>query len=205
MTDFDSKARAWDANPEFAERGRQLAAAIGARIALGPGLRVLDVGCGTGQLSLPLAARAGHVTAVDTSAGMLALLEEKLAAQGIANVATARCDLSAGGMPDGPYGLVASSLTLHHVPDVPAMLSAFAALLEPGGWLALADMDLEDGSFHGPGVAVHPGFARTQLAASTRAAGFAEPRFDDFCVIRKERAGVVRDYPVFLMCARRAG
>ncbi len=51
-------------------------------------ITVLDVGSGPGTLSLPLAAKVKHVTAVDYSPGMLQALEEHAAAQNITNITT---------------------------------------------------------------------------------------------------------------------
>ena len=203
MIDFDSRARQWDSNPEFAERGRTLAAAIHARVALTTKMRALDFGCGTGQLSIPLARELAHVTCIDTSAGMLEVLNEKIAAQGLTNL-TAQCrDVIQSDLPDGHFDLIMSSMTLHHIKDTDAILRKFAAHLQAGGWLCLADLDQEDGSFHGADVAVHHGFEREELARRAQRAGFTQVRFDTVFVIRKEQGGSPRDYPVFLLTARK--
>ena len=68
-----------------------------------------------------------------------------------------------------------------------------------GGVLCVADLDAEDGSFHGPHVRdVHHGFPRDELARMLTAAGFAEPRFSTVYAVPRERAGRTRRYPVFL-------
>ncbi len=46
-----------------------------------PGMRILELGCGTGRISIPLARAGQHVTALDLSQAMLARLREKLAAE----------------------------------------------------------------------------------------------------------------------------
>ena len=48
-----------------------------AEIAAGPGLQVLDVGCGTGNLAIACAARGAHVTGIDSNAGMLEVARHK--------------------------------------------------------------------------------------------------------------------------------
>ena len=203
MVDFDSRARDWDANPIFVERGRKIAVAIRARVPLTPVMRALDVGCGTGLLALPLAANLAHITCIDTSAGMLQVLDEKIAAQGLHNVSTRVHDLSSGELPDSVFDLVVSSMTLHHIKDTDAALRAFAAHLRPGGWLCLADLDREDGSFHGPDVDVHHGFDRAELARRASNADFEDIAFDTVFVVTKEQPAGLRDYPVFLLSARR--
>jgi len=200
---FDSKARQWDENPVFQARADKIAAAIQAAVPLTTTMRALDYGSGTGMLSFPLQDQLGHITLKDTSAGMLQVVEEKIAAWGIANMSTRVMDLTAVPLPEERYDLIYSSMTLHHVPNTGAILGAFHALLNPGGWLCIADLDLEDGSFHGSHVDVHPGFQRDSLALQTAQAGFSEIDFSTVFEIVKETESGARAYPVFLMVARR--
>jgi len=200
---FDSKARQWDENPVFQARADKIAASIQAAVPLTTTMRALDYGSGTGMLSFPLQDQLGHITLKDTSAGMLQVVEEKIAAWGIANMSTRVMDLTAAPLPEERYDLIYSSMTLHHVPNTGAILGAFHALLNPGGWLCIADLDLEDGSFHGSHVDVHPGFQRDSLALQTAQAGFSEVDFSTVFEIVKETESGARAYPVFLMVARR--
>ncbi len=202
-THFDSKARQWDENPVFRERAEKIAAAIRASVPLASTMRALDYGSGSGLLSFPLKDELGHITLKDTSAGMLAVAEEKIAALGVGNMATRCVDLTSAPLPEERYDLIYSSMALHHIPDTDAILATFHALLNPGGWLCIADLDQEDGSFHGPEVDVHHGFDRAALAARVGQAGFAEPAFRTVFEIVKERPEGNRAYPVFLMAARR--
>lgn len=201
---FDEAARRWDANPLFQERADRIAAAIRAGVPLNTGMRALDYGSGTGLLSFPLRHELGHITLKDTSAGMLEVLREKIAAQGVGNMTPVLMDLTAAPLPDERYDLIYSSMTLHHIPDTDAILKAFHDLLDPGGWLCVADLDMEDGSFHGPGFDVHYGFDRVELAGRARRAGFADIAFETVFEIVKEQAHGTRAYPVFMMRARRA-
>ncbi|HNQ04414.1 MAG TPA: class I SAM-dependent methyltransferase [Thiobacillaceae bacterium] len=201
---FDSKARQWDENPVFQERARRIAEAMRAMVPLSTTMTALDYGSGTGLLSFPLRNELGFITLSDTSAGMLAVVEEKIAALGVTNMATLLADLSATSLPDARFDLIYSSMTLHHIPDTDAILTAFHAHLNPGGWLAIADLDREDGSFHGAEVDVHHGFERDVLAERVRRAGFVEVAFRTVFEIGKEQPQGMRVYPVFIMVARRA-
>jgi ubiquinone/menaquinone biosynthesis C-methylase UbiE len=166
-------------------------------------MRALDYGSGTGMLSFPLQEKLGHITLKDTSAGMLAVVKEKIAAWGIVNMATRLMDLTAAPIPGERYDLIYSSMTLHHIPDTNAILKAFHTLLNPGGWLCIADLDQEDGSFHGIQVDVHHGFDRDALAAQAAQAGFTDIRFSTVFEIVKTTEAGSRAYPVFLLLARR--
>jgi len=200
---FDSKARQWDENPVFVERARKIAAGLRARVPLSPAMTALDYGSGSGLLSFPLKDELGHITLSDTSAGMLAVADEKIAAQGVRNMATLQADLSVAGLPDTRFDLIYSSMALHHIPDTDAILAAFHAHLNPGGWLGIADLDKEDGSFHGIEVDVHHGFDRDALSARLTRVGFDQIGFDTVFAIEKDRPEGKRAYPVFLMVARK--
>jgi ubiquinone/menaquinone biosynthesis C-methylase UbiE len=204
MIDFDSKARRWDSNPVFVERALKIADAIRRCVPLDKRMSALDYGCGTGLLSFPLKDELGRITLKDSSAGMLEVLREKIAAQGVSNMSVRQADLTAEPLPDERYDLIYSAMTLHHIPDTDHILAVFHQLLNPGGHLCIADLDAEDGSFHGPEIEVHHGFDRAALTAKAERAGFTDIRFDTVFEIVKETETGSRAYPVFLLTARRA-
>jgi predicted methyltransferase len=83
-------------------------------------------------------------------------------------------------------------------------LRKFHQVLEPGGWLVVADLDQEDGSFHTDGSTdVHLGFAREKLKTRVEAAGFGDVRFSTAYQIKKMIDDEQKAFPVFLMTARR--
>jgi hypothetical protein len=77
-------------------------------------------------------------------------------------------------------------------------------LLAPGGWLALADLDDEDGSFHSdPAEVHHHGIDRGWLCTELTALGFAAPTaVTAHTFTRPDADGLPRDYPIFLVSAR---
>lgn len=201
-SDFDGRAEGWDDDPQRVERARRVADLIAARLPDLAGRRVLEYGCGTGLLGFALRPRAGPVTLADSSLGMLEVLRRKIAASGLEGMRPLRLDLATEPPPAERYDLVCSLMALHHVPDTAGLLRALRGLLAPGGVACLADLDAEDGSFHGPGVDVHHGFERAALAAQLQGAGFADPRFETALEVRKETASGLRVFPVFLVTAR---
>ena len=203
MIDFDARARQWDADPVKVERARTIAEAIAARVPLSPHMTALEYGCGTGVVSFALQPLLGRITLADSSPGMLQVLGEKLAAGDIRNMEPRALDLVADPLPQERFDLVYSSMTLHHIPDTDLILSRFHALLKPSGFLCIADLDREDGSFHDPEFEGHHGFDRDELAARATRAGFGEIAFATVFEVIKEAKGEQRSFPVFLMTARR--
>lgn len=203
MSEFDAKAQTWDQDPMKVERAMTVARAISEQVPVA-GLRVLEYGCGTGLLGFALREEAGTLTLADTSEGMLAVLRGKIEALGARNMVPLKLDLLADPLPGGAYDLVCSLMTLHHVPDTQGLLHAFREVLAPGGWVALADLDAEDGSFHGPAVTdVHLGFDRDQLGRQLAVAGFREVQFSTVYEIRRGEGAELQRFPLFLVVARR--
>lgn len=203
-THFDSKARQWDNNPVFRERGLKIAQAIRQNVPLNKHMSALDYGCGTGLQTFPLKDELGPILMADSSSGMLEVVAEKIAVQGVTNMTPVKLDLLVDPAPAKRFDLIVTSMTLHHVPDTNHILGIFHDLLNPGGYLCIADLDNEDGSFHGPEVDVHHGFDQADLARRASQAGFTDMRFQTVFTITKEREYGSMDYPVFLMTARRA-
>ncbi|MCP5450190.1 MAG: class I SAM-dependent methyltransferase [Gammaproteobacteria bacterium] len=202
--DFDAKAQEWDNDPVKLERAAAVAAAIRNRVRLSPDLSALEYGCGTGLLSFALSRELGSITLADSSAGMLAVLREKIAASGADHLRPMRLDLTVDPLPAERYDLIYTLMTLHHVSDVDRILRDFHALLRPDGALCIADLDREDGSFHGAGFDGHHGFEREALRDQLARAGFGEIQFDTCYMMRKSQGEGAREYPVFLAVARKA-
>jgi len=199
---FDEKAATWDDDPDRRRRSSIVAARINELVQPTPGTRVLEYGAGTGLLGFALKPYVGHMTLADISEGMLAQVQKKIAASGMTDVEWRRLDLTTDPLPPERYDLVCLQLILHHILDTDQILRALHDILAPGGTLAVADMDTEDGTFHREAYEGYFGFDREELAAKVRAAGFRRVLFDDVLTIHKVRGGVEREYSMFLMIAR---
>jgi ubiquinone/menaquinone biosynthesis C-methylase UbiE len=199
MTDFDARAETWD-DAGKVKRAQEVAAAMRRALPLTRTMKALEYGAGTGLLSFGLRDALGPITLADSSAGMRAVAERKIAAAHASDMRVIDLDLMRDPAPAGQYDLIFSMMTLHHVPEVPRVLTAFHSLLNRGAWLSVADLDAEDGSFHGPEVDVHHGFQRGALHSWLAAAAFVDITIVDCCSIEHGQ----RSYSLFLATCRRA-
>jgi 2-polyprenyl-3-methyl-5-hydroxy-6-metoxy-1,4-benzoquinol methylase len=202
---FDSAAATWDGNPGRVKIAHDVARAIRETVTLKPEMDVLDFGCGTGLLTLQLQPQVRTITGIDSSQGMLDILETKIRTQGLKNVKTRLVDLDRGDVLDGQYDLVVSSMTLHHVPEIQPLIDRFAAVLKQKGLLAIADLDCDDGKFHDSGEGVfHAGFDRCVMLKYFERAGFMDVRNRTAAVVAKPAPdGGSRTFTVFLMTGRK--
>ena len=200
--DFDARAATWDDDPAKIERARAIADAIAREVPLAKSMRALEYGAGTGLLGFMLRPQLGELTLADLSDGMLAVAQAKIDATRDPHVHARKLDLLADPLPEPCFDLVFSAMTLHHIADTEGILRRFRAVLREQGVLAIADLDKEDGSFHGAGFDGHNGFDRGELGRKARAAGFADVRFTTAHVMQKASGGKSGTYPIFLMVAR---
>ena len=201
---FNQVAADWDSNPTRVALARAVVDAIRAAVPLRAEMQAMDFGAGTGLVTLGLLASVSSVTAVDASGEMLRVLDEKLRSLRIDNVHTLQCDISRAPLPVNQFDLVVSSMVLHHLPDVPPVLQRLRPCLRPGGWIALADLDTEDGSFHPDKTGVfHNGLDRGDVSQWLQHAGFWNVTVHDaHTIVRPDPKGGARQYGVFLVTAR---
>ena len=205
MSKFDEEAKDWD-TPESQERAANIAEAIRSHVPLTSKMSAFDYGCGTGQLSFELRDELGPITLADTSEGMLEVLRGKIKEASADEMKPVKLDLSTEPLPDERFDLIYTMMALHHIPDTEHILSQFYVLLNSGGYLCVADLDKEDGSFHGHDVDdVHKGFDRDELANLAEESGFSDISFSTAFKMEKEvnEEGDSKVFPIFLMVARK--
>ncbi len=203
---FKDKAANWDEQPRRVELASAVAGAIVDGLPLNKDMRALDYGCGTGLVTLLVAEEVGSVLGVDISAEMLGQLDKKVAAGAATNVSTLCADILVDEEEiEGEFDLIFSAMALHHVNGVKRVLKVFHDKMKPGGMVALADLDLEDGSFHGgrEGIA-HAGFDRNEVVEMLEHSGFVQAEAATAHTISKpDSEGKMRDYTVFLIIAKK--
>ncbi len=206
--DFNERAATWDDDPSRVARAQAVADAIRRSGVIVGHPKTADLGAGTGLLARSLADALGPTTLVDAAEAMVEVGREALSAAGFDDWTALPADLNHEPVPGGPYDLVISLLALHHIDDVPAMLHRLRDSLTADGRIAFADLDRDvDGAYHAHAHDFHGyhGFDRDELAGWLTDAGFTDVAFSLATTLRKGVDGAERDFPLFLVTARRNG
>ena len=202
---FDQEAAKWDQIPGRVKVVQDIAQSMIRELTLTPDMDVLDFGCGTGLLTFALQPFVHSITGVDSSKGMLDVFKIKIKEQNLNNVKAIYLDLDHGGVLSGSYHLVVSSMTLHHIKEIGPLFNQFHQVLYPSGTLCVADLDSDDGQFHGNNNGVfHDGFNREDLSRMFMSAGFNGMRAIQAAQIEKPVGeGKSRFFTIFLMIGRK--
>ncbi|MFT7824266.1 MAG: class I SAM-dependent methyltransferase [Sulfurimonas sp.] len=195
---FAHKSKSWDMSSRRVKNAKAIADLIVKNIKLDKSMEIMDLGAGTGLLSYFIAPFVGKIMAVDSSPSMLKEFESKCdefaCKTEVIEIDIVKYDIRER------YDGVISSMTIHHIEDIPALLSRLYDMVEDDGFIALADLDIEDGTFHSDNTGVyHYGFDRPALEAYAKEAGFSEVSFSTASTISKPHA----DFTVFLMTAKK--
>lgn len=203
MNEFDLKASKWDNDPIKIERAIAVAEGIKKVIPLTNTMKGFEYGCGTGLLSFALQPFLGSLILADSSEGMLSVLNDKIAESKVQNMSYIKLDLETDELPDQKYDLIYTLMTLHHIADIEKILGKFYDMLGASGYLCIADLYKEDGSFHGNGFNGHNGFEELELTKLIKNAGFSVVDFSRVFKLYKGEGENKKEYPIFLMIAKK--
>jgi len=128
------------ADPQVLARVVELAAPA-------PGMRVLDVGTGTGHTALALAPKVAFVVGLDLTPEMLAEAQRLRRGRGLANVAFEVGDVHDLPFPDAVFDIVTCRRAAHHFSDVARAIAEMARVLKPGGRLVVDDRSVPEDDF----------------------------------------------------------
>jgi ubiquinone/menaquinone biosynthesis C-methylase UbiE len=202
-TYFDQSAKNWDADTTKLERALTVSETIRQQLPEAALARVFEYGCGTGLLGFALHAHVKQITLADNSPGMLSQLNEKISQAKAQNMRSVHLDLETDPPPDAAYDMACSLMTFHHVSNIQNLLDKLFALLSAPGYLCVADLDAEDGSFHGADFSGHNGFERDELTRLATQAGFKNIRFSTVFTMSKPESTGQQTFPLFLMVAEK--
>jgi ubiquinone/menaquinone biosynthesis C-methylase UbiE len=124
---WDEMSKANAVGPDRAADLRRILSALG----VGPGDRILDAGCGTGQYALAFADLGLKVTGVDLAPDMIARAKRHAAARGL-DVTWRIEQVSVLSDPDALYDAIHARVVLQFVPSIPEALAELRRVLKPG-------------------------------------------------------------------------
>ncbi len=191
---FADKSKMWDTHSGAAKSAKSIADVIVKNIKLDPSMELVDFGAGTGLLAYFVSAYVGKIVAIDNSPAMLQELRKKSFP---CKIEVLQMDLSVEYVDREVDGII-SSMTIHHLEDIKALFETFYKMLKRGGFIAIADLDSEDGTFHSDNTGVyHYGFDRLWLEEIAKEVGFREIAFETVSTIEKSKGS----YSIFLLTA----
>ena len=137
---WDRKASSWDRGVSPSLEG--VVSAVLEAAHPHPGTTAVDLGCGTGSLSIALARQGLNVIAVDISPAMLKCLEEKASRAGLARITCVAAAVEHFDLPPAGVDLVVSNYAFHFLRnrEKERLLQTAARWLRPGGRLVVGDM-----------------------------------------------------------------
>lgn len=137
---WDRRAHAW--HHEGAVGLESVFGAVLAAADARPGMEAVDLGCGSGQLSVPLARQGAHVTGYDISPRMIEMVKARAAEEHLEHLSGQVTPIERLQLPPASVDLVVSNYALHHLRDQDkrAVVRSAAEWLRPGGLLVVGDM-----------------------------------------------------------------
>ncbi|WP_457616195.1 class I SAM-dependent DNA methyltransferase [Lutibacter sp.] len=205
MEHFDKKAENWDNDPLKVERAKIIAKEIKRYLNPNKNWTALEFGCGTGLLSYFLKDSFKSITLSDTSEGMITVLNEKIKNQSLKNFNPILANLLEKDTLHDTFNVIYTLMTLHHIVDLNKAAKRFASLLKDDGYLCIADLVAEDGSFHAnqPQFVGHNGFDKAKLSQLLIDHGFKMVHYNICFTIEKEVNNTIKKYPLFLMVCKK--
>ena len=198
VDNFVHKSKSWDMNSKIVQNAKGIAEHIIKNIKLDSNMKIMDFGAGTGLLSYFIAPHVHTILAVDNSPSMLEKFKEK-APKFKCKTEVLELNLSQSDIDEKFDGII-SSMTIHHLEDTKALFVKLYNMLEENGFIAIADLDSEDGSFHSDNNGVfHYGFERETLERIAKEVGFKNIHFELASTINKPHT----TFTVFLMLAEK--
>ncbi len=193
---FSKKANIYEKDDKRVSNVDNIANAISNNVELDKNMSLMDFGSGTGLLLERIAPYVRKITGIDISSSMNSELIKKKESLPC-ELDVLEIDMELESLKENFDGII-SSMTMHHIKDIDSLFVKFYSNIRAGGFLAISDLDLEDGSFHTEDTGVHHfGFDREAIAEAAKKAKFQNVKVIDASIVEKPHG----KYPVFLLTA----
>jgi len=201
---FDEDAKNWDTEKRIS-RAKVIANEIAKFIDVDENYSAMEFGCGTGLVSFNIQDKFKKITLIDSSKGMINILNTKIDKYKVKNMVAKHLDITSEILKDEKFDVIYNSMVLHHIHDIEGIIKKFYQLLNKDGYLYIVDLDEEDGSFHKkyPDFHGHNGFNQEKLKGILASVGFKDIESNTFFYDDKVLEDEKIKYSLFLMKARR--
>lgn len=204
MNEFNQLAIGWDDNISHMEWSLAVAKSIKAQIPIRKDWRALEYGAGTGILSFILKDEVKETYMMDSSEEIVKVMQRKVIEKEASNLYPVLFDMEKELYSGEKFNLLNIQMVLHHIMDIQTIINRFYSVLTPGGYIAIADLYAEDGSFHDDRFTGHNGFDLGELSEQLVAAGFINPKHQESYVrIITKQNGEIKSFPIFLLTAQK--
>jgi ubiquinone/menaquinone biosynthesis C-methylase UbiE len=203
---FNEKAKEWDNDPNKVERAYILASEIKDFLKPDKSMKAFELGCGTGLLGFFLKDSFGSIMLADSSDGMINVLKERIKNEHIENLQPVLMNLLTDDAGQETFDVIFTLMTLHHIIDLDTILFKFSKMLRHNGYLCIADLEREDGSFHEnmSDFEGHYGFKKRELEKLLSRYGFRMCLYKNFYRIEKTmKSGDKKVFPLFMLIAQK--
>jgi len=197
---FDKNAKNWENDPRKLKQTEIIINNI--KKYLNSTDIAMDYGTGTGLIAYSIKDLVKKVIAIDNSEGMLKVLNEKIAKNNVRNIKVLNKNLVTDSFKEkkGKFDVIIITMTLHHIKDIRDIFDKFYSLLKESGYLIIADLFTENGSFHKDNTNVaHFGFSKDFLLQEFKNTNFKLIEFKNLFNFDKN----AKNYDMFLSVVRK--
>jgi 2-polyprenyl-3-methyl-5-hydroxy-6-metoxy-1,4-benzoquinol methylase len=198
---FDILAKEWDSKPMRVQSAMTFVDRIKENIKVDiKNFNLLDYGCGSGLVSFGFANDVEKIDGYDNSVGMIEVYNEKADKIGFENINGILHDIDKEDLKSNQYDIAVTNMTMHHIKFIDDFVTKLANSLKKDGQLFIADLCIEDGTFHSDNTGVvHFGFEMDDVKQAFEKAGLKDI---SVCVLQTIEKPV-KNYDVFFATGRK--
>lgn len=199
---FDLLAKEWDSKPQRVESAMKFVDYVKQNTKTNlDDFKVLDYGCGSGLVSFGFADDVKYIDGFDYSKEMICRYNEKSKELNYTNVKGVIHNINEEDISSSGYNLVVTNMTMHHIKDINRFVQVLKNSLDKDGYLYIADLVTEDGTFHSMGNddVEHLGFDKEFLLNVFKENDFVDIKYGIIQTIYKEN----KSYRIFSISGKR--
>lgn len=147
---------------------------------------LLDYGSGTGLVSFGFANKVNNIVGLDNSESMIKEYNRKANQIDLNNIQSRLHDINKEDLAPNSFDIVVTNMTMHHIKDIFMFVKKLKRSLKKDGFLFIADLAIEDGTFHSDNTGVeHFGFEVQSIIDVFKTCGFENVECEIFHTVKK--------------------